>query len=259
MPRLAANLSMMFTEVPFLDRFERAARAGFRGVEFLFPYDFDAAEIRCCLTAHQLTMVLFNLPPGNWEAGDRGTASDPNRINEFREGLARGLDYAASLGVKQLHCMAGNLGQGRDRQQAIETLVANLKLAAPLAADAGLDLLVEPINTYDMPDFLLNTSRDGIAVLDAVGEPNVKLQYDIYHMQRMEGELANTIKRLLPRIGHMQLADTPDRHEPGSGEINYPFLLDWIDRVGYRGWVGCEYRPAGATEAGLEWIRPYFS
>ncbi|MEY4751189.1 MAG: hypothetical protein RIQ60_3403 [Pseudomonadota bacterium] len=258
MPRFAANLSMMFNEVPFLDRFERAAAAGFKAVEFLFPYAWPASQIRDLLDRHGLQLALHNLPPGDWEAGERGTAGLPGREEEFRAGVAQGIVYAKALGLNRLHVMSGKLPDGLDadsRARVRRTLVANMRYAAAEFAQAGLTLLVEPINHYDMPGYLLNTSRDGIALLDEIAAPNAKLQYDLYHMQRMEGEIANTISRLLPRIGHMQIADTPGRHEPGTGEMNYSFLFEHIDRVGYDGWIGCEYKPAGLTEDGLGWLR----
>ena len=254
MPKFAANLSMMFTEAGFLDRFALAARAGFEGVEFLFPYEHPARDIKARLDEHRLAMVLFNMPPGDWAAGERGLACLPDRTAEFRDGVARALDYARALGVKQLHCMAGKAPAGVSEATLRQTFVANLKHAAAECAKAGLRVLVEPINHYDIPGYYLNRSAQAIGLLDEVGADNAFLQYDIYHMQRTEGELAGTMSRLLPRIGHMQLADNPGRNEPGSGEINYPFLFAHIDRIGYRGWIGCEYKPATTTEAGLSWF-----
>ncbi len=254
MPKFAANLSMMFTEVDFLDRFALAAKAGFEGVEFLFPYDHQAEEIKARLDANRLAMVLFNLPPGDWAAGERGIACLPERTAEFRDGVAKGLAYAKVLGVKQLHCMAGKAPAGVPDAALRQTFVANLKHAAAECAKAGLGVLVEPINHYDIPGYYLNRSAQAISILDEVGADNVRLQYDIYHMQRTEGELAGTMSRLLTRIGHMQLADNPGRNEPGTGEINYPFLFSHIDKIGYTGWIGCEYKPATTTDAGLGWF-----
>jgi hydroxypyruvate isomerase len=262
MPRFAANLSMMFNEVPFLDRFERAAAAGFKAVEFLFPYPWPAGQIRELLDRHGLALALHNLPPGDWDAGERGTAGLPGREEEFRAGVALGIQYARTLGLGRLHVMSGKVPAGTDAESLARmrrALLANMRYAAAEFAQAGLTLLVEPINHFDMPGYLLNTSRDGIALLDEIDAPNARLQYDLYHMQRMEGEIANTISRLLPRIGHMQIADTPGRHEPGTGEMNYTFLFDHIDRVGYSGWIGCEYKPAGVTEDGLGWLTPRLS
>jgi hydroxypyruvate isomerase len=254
MPKFAANLSMMFTEVDFLDRFALAARAGFKGVEFLFPYDHKAEDIKARLDANGLQLVLHNLPPGDWAAGERGMACLPDRVGEFKEGVARGITYAKALGLSQLHCMAGKAPQGMPDTELRKTFVANLKYAAAECAKAGLRVLVEPINHYDIPGYYLNRSAQAISLLDEVGAPNALLQYDIYHMQRTEGELAATISKLLPRIGHVQLADNPGRNEPGTGEINYPFLYAHLDKVGYTGWIGCEYKPATTTEAGLSWF-----
>jgi hydroxypyruvate isomerase len=253
MPRFAANLSMLFTEVPFLDRFERAAHAGFAAVEFLFPYAFSAADIRQRLDAQGLKLVLHNLPPGDWDAGERGIACLPDRIDEFRAGVAKAIDYATTLGVAQLNCLAGKVPIGAEDAVLRKTLVANLKYAATELKGAGLRLLIEPINSYDIPGFYLNRTAQALSILDEVGADNAFVQYDIYHAQRMEGELAATMKKHLSRIGHMQLADNPGRNEPGTGEINWPFLFAHIDDIGYTGWIGCEYKPATTTEAGLGW------
>jgi hydroxypyruvate isomerase len=253
MPRFAANLTMLFNEVPFLDRFERAAAAGFRAVEFLFPYAYPAAEIKARLDAHGLQLVLHNLPAGDWDAGERGLACHAGREAEFRQGVARAIDYAQALGVGQLNCLAGKLPQDGDCHAAQATLVANLRYAAAELRAAGLKLLVEPINHFDIPGFFVTRTAQGLALLDEVGADNAFLQYDIYHAQRMEGELAATLQKHLARIAHVQIADNPGRHEPGTGEINYAFLFAHLDRIGYGGWVGCEYKPATTTEAGLDW------
>lgn len=253
MPNFAANLTMLFNEVPFLDRFERAARAGFDAVEFQFPYAFEPGEIRQRLDRHGLKLVLHNLPPGDWDAGERGIGCHPDRIDAFRDGVARGIAYATALGAPQLNCLAGKAPDGVSADELRRTFVTNLKYAAEAFGKAGLKLLIEPINVFDIPGFFLNTTAQAISILDEVGADNAFVQYDVYHAQRMEGELAATIERHLARIGHMQLADNPGRHEPGTGEINYAFLFAHLDRIGYRGWVGCEYRPAGETEAGLGW------
>lgn len=255
MPKFCANLSMLFNEHAFLGRFAAAAGAGFSGVEFLFPYGLDKSDIRQRLSDNGLTQVLFNLPPGDWEKGERGIASHPDRVGEFRDGVSLALEYATALGCKRLNCLAGIAPQGVERKQAWETLVANADYAAAALEREGIMLVVEPINCYDMPGFFLNRSAEGIAMMDACKSKNIKLQYDIYHMQRMEGELAATLSRLLPRIGHIQIADTPGRNEPGSGEINYPFLFRHLDSIGYAGWVGCEYRPKTGTVEGLAWLR----
>ena len=253
MPKFAANLSMLFTEVPFLDRFERAAQTGFTAVEFLFPYTFAAAEIKQRLDVNGLTLVLHNLPAGDWEAGERGIACLPDRIDEFRAGVAQAIEYATVLGVAQLNCLAGKAPAGADTALLHRTFVANLKFAASELKAAGLRLLIEPINSYDIPGFYLNRTAQAVAILDEVGADNAYVQYDIYHAQRMEGELAATMAKHLARIGHIQLADNPGRNEPGTGEINYPFLFAHLERIGYPGWIGCEYKPATTTEAGLGW------
>jgi hydroxypyruvate isomerase len=254
MPQFAANLSMLFNEVPFLDRFALAAQAGFKAVEFMFPYGFSAADIHSRLKENRLQLVLHNLPAGDWEAGERGIACIPGREAAFRTGVGQAIEYARVLGVPQLNCLVGKTPAGVDAAAVHATLIANLRYAATQLAGAGLKLLVEPVNSYDIPGFHLNRSAQTIAVLDEVGAPNAYLQYDIYHMQRMEGELAATMERLLPRIAHIQLADNPGRHEPGSGEIHYPFLFAHLDRIGYSGWIGCEYKPATSTTAGLGWM-----
>ena len=253
MPRFAANLTMLFTELPFLDRFAAAAKAGFEAVEFLFPYAYPAAEIRQRLDAHGLALVLHNLPAGDWDAGERGIACHPDRVAEFREGVAQALVYARALGVKQLNCLAGKAPQGVADEVLRETFVENLRFAAAELKKAGLRLLIEPINTFDIPSFYLNRTDQAVSILVEVGADNAFVQYDIYHAQRMEGELAATVHKYLSRIGHIQLADNPGRNEPGSGEINYAFLFAHLDRIGYDGWIGCEYKPATTTEAGLGW------
>lgn len=253
MSKFSANLSMLFTELPFLDRFAAAARADFQAVEFLFPYAFAAKDIRQRLDDNGLTLVLHNLPAGNWEAGERGIACDPARRAEFAAGIVQAIDYAQALGVPQLNCLAGKAPAGVSEEQLRETFVGNLQSAATAFKAAGLGLLIEPINSYDIPGFYLNRTQQALAILDDVGADNARVQYDIYHAQRMEGELAATLQKHLARIGHIQLADNPGRNEPGTGEINYPYLFAHLDRLGYSGWVGCEYKPASTTEAGLGW------
>ena len=254
MTRFAANLSMLFTEAPLLERFECAARAGFRAVEIQFPYEHPAAAIREQLDEHRLALVLHNLPAGDWAAGDRGIACDPARRDEFRAGVARAIDYATMLGVTQLNALAGRPGAGVGDARTRRTLVDNLRYAARALGDAGLRLLVEPVNRFDVPGFWLDTTAKAISVLDEVGADNAFLQYDVYHAQRSEGELAATLERLLPRIAHVQVADNPGRHEPGSGEIDYRFLFAHLRHIGYRGAIGCEYQPAAGTKAGLGWL-----
>ena len=254
MPKFAANLSMLFTEEDFLDRFQAAASAGFQGVEYLFPYDYPAADIKKQLDAHGLTQVLHNLPAGDWAAGERGIACHPDRVDEFREGVDLAIDYATVLGGKQLNCLAGIRPNTVSEEQARRTLIDNLRFAAEKLKAAGILLLAEPINTRDIPGFFLNRTEQALALFEEVGSDNLQLQYDIYHMQIMEGDLAPTIEKHLSKIGHVQLADNPGRHEPGTGEINYPFLFGHLDRLGYQGWIGCEYKPAATTLEGLGWL-----
>ena len=257
MPRLAANLSLLFTELPFLERFDAAARAGFLGVEFQFPYAFDAAHIARAAQLAGVQVVLHNLPAGDWTAGERGIACDPARVADFRAGVPQALAYARELGVKRLNVLAGICPAGVSREQAEATLVDNLRFAAEALSAEGVRMMVEPINGKDIPGFLLNTAADGLRVLDAVGASNAYLQYDAYHMQRSQGELTDTLRACLKRVGHIQIADVPGRHEPGTGEINYAWWLRELDAMGYRGWVGCEYIPQGRTEDGLAWMRPF--
>ncbi|MCE8025457.1 MULTISPECIES: hydroxypyruvate isomerase [Halomonadaceae] len=254
MPKFAANLSMLFTEEDFLDRFKAAAEAGFKGVEYLFPYDYSAVELKARLDEHGLTQVLHNLPAGDWGAGERGIACHPDRIEEFRAGVEKAIDYATVLGCKQVNCLAGIQPQGVSLEQARRTLVENLRYAAEKLEAAGILLLAEPINTRDIPGFFLNRTEQALAIFDEVGSNNLKLQYDIYHMQIMEGDLAPTIEKHLDSIAHVQLADNPGRHEPGTGEIHYPFLFAHLDRLGYDGWIGCEYKPKTTTREGLGWL-----
>ncbi|CAH2906457.1 MAG: Hydroxypyruvate isomerase (EC [uncultured Paraburkholderia sp.] len=249
MPKFAANLTMLFNEVPFLDHFA-AADAGFHAVEFLFPYPYRIAELSECLQQNRLKLVLHNLPAGNWEAGERGIACLPDRVTEFQEGVGRAIEYARALKVPQLNCLVGIPTADVDADKARSTIVDNLRFAAAELKKAGIRLLVEPCNAYDIPGFALNRSGEGLDVIRAVGSDNLFLQYDIYHMQRMEGELAATIKKNLPQIAHIQLADNPGRNEPGTGEINYPFLFDLLDSIGYDGWVGCECAGSTSLEAG---------
>ena len=255
MPRFAANRTMLFNEAPFLDRFERAAKAGFDAVEFLFPYAHPAAEIKSRLDANGLKLVLHNLPAGDWDAGERGIACLPDRVDEFRDGVVKAIDYAKALGAPQVNCLAGKIPMGASDATLRQTFVANLRYAAAELKKVGIRLLIEPINTYDIPGFYLSRTEQAIAIIEEVGSSNLFVQYDIYHAQRMEGELAATIAKHLARIGHVQLADNPGRNEPGTGEINYPFLFAHLDRIGYAGHIGCEYKPAAGTEAGLSWLR----
>ena len=255
MPQFAANLTMLFNEVPFMERFEGASKAGFKAVEFLFPYPFPAAEIKQELDRNQLKLVLHNLPAGNWDDGERGIACHPERVDEFRSGVSKAIEYARILGVPQLNCLAGKVPVGVDERVLQDTFTSNLSYAATELKKSNLKLLIEPINTFDIPGFCLSNTQQAIDIIDEVGSDNLYLQYDIYHAQRMEGELANTIQKHLSKIAHIQLADNPGRNEPGTGEINYPFLFQFLDMLGYSGWIGCEYKPAVNTEAGLGWIK----
>lgn len=257
MPRFAANLSMLFTEYPFLERFDRAAAAGFGAVEFLFPYDEDVPAIRAALDRTGLVQVLFNLPAGDFSAGDRGLANDPDRVQEFRDGVARALAIAAELRCPRLNCLSGlrRPDVADDVQDA--TLADNLAHAAQQALAANVLLQVEPLNRYDAPGFMLGTTDAVVAMLDRVGHPNLSLQFDVYHCQRVEGNIVETFRRHLPRISHVQIADSPARGQPGTGEINFPFVLAAIDEAGYDGWVSLEYRPIGGTEASLGWLKEW--
>ncbi len=257
MPRLNANLSMMFSEVEFAARFDAAATAGFKGVEFFFPYALEMDLLQESLNRNSLELVLFNMPPGDWSEGERGLACDPARRGEFQDSVGKALDYAQGLSCRQLHCMAGLKPRGMTGERMRQTYIDNLRFAGRALAKHDITLLIEAINTRDMPGFYLNTSAQAFAIMNDAEVPNLRFQYDIYQMQIIEGDLAPTIEQNLARIGHMQLADTPGRHEPGTGEVNYPFLLDFIDRLGYQGWIGCEYRPATTTHDGLGWAAPY--
>lgn len=253
MPQFAANLSMLFTELPFMERFAAARAAGFDAVEYLFPYAYPKEELAAALRSLDLKQVLHNLPAGDWEAGERGIACHAGRVAEFRDGVGQAIAYARALGCPQLNCLAGKLPAGSDPAEAHATLVANLKYAANALQREGLRLLIEPINHFDIPGFFLTRTDQALALLDEVGSDTLFIQYDIYHAQRMEGELGATLQMHLARIAHIQLADNPGRHEPGSGEINFGWLLRHIDALGYRGHIGCEYKPATTTSAGLHW------
>ncbi|MBI2753651.1 MAG: hydroxypyruvate isomerase family protein [Betaproteobacteria bacterium] len=270
MPQFAANLSLMYTEYAFLDRFAAAAQDGFAGVEFLFPYEHVGAELRTRLTDNGLQQVLFNAPPGGatrgdaasaWARGERGTACLPGREAEFRFGIALALEYAAALGCPHVHVMAGLVPAGAEPQRLQATFLSNLQHAAAEAAKVGVDILIEPINTRDMPGYFLNRQDHAHALVQAVGASNLRVQMDLYHCQIVEGDLATKLRQYLPsgRVGHIQIAGVPQRHEPDTGELNYPYLFGVIDELGYPGWVGCEYRPCGgerpgATREGLGWM-----
>ncbi|MBR0663424.1 hydroxypyruvate isomerase family protein [Roseomonas hellenica] len=257
MPRFAANLSMMFNELPFLDRFAAARQAGFEAVEFLFPYEHPAAEIAVRLKDHGLAQVLFNAPPGDWGRGERGIAALPGRQAEFRDAIHRALDYAAALSCPRLHVMAGLAPQGVARDTLTGTYAANLAWAAEECAKAGVKPVIEPINHRDIPGFFLNTTDQAAAIINAIGPERLGMQFDLYHCQITEGDVVKRVEKHLPLIAHMQVADNPGRNEPGTGEVNWPFVFRTIDALGFRGWIGCEYRPAGDTVAGLGWFAPY--
>jgi hydroxypyruvate isomerase len=257
MPKLAANVSMLFPELPFLARFDAAARAGFRAVEYQYPYEWGAAEVAAAAREARVEVVLHNMPPGDAARGERGTASLPGREARFREDLERAIDYARAAGCASLHLMAGVVPPGAERAAYHAAYVANLRHAAQRLKKEGMRLLIEPLSEATVANCFLRSSAQAAQVLDEVGATNALLQYDFFHMQIMEGNLAETAARLLPKIGHVQLADLPGRHEPGTGEINYAFLLGHLDRIGYAGWIGCEYNPAGDTLEGLKWARPY--
>ena len=255
MPKFAANLTMLFNESPFMERFEKAAKSGFQAVEFLFPYAFPAEEIKQKLDQNKLQLVLHNLPAGDWDAGERGIACLPNRVSEFRVGVAKAIDYAKVLGVKQLNCLAGKVPDSVALNEIHKTFVENLRYAASELKKENIRLLIEPINIFDIPGFYLSRTQQALEILNEVGSDNLYIQYDIYHAQRMEGEISKSIEINLSKISHIQLADNPGRNEPGTGEINYAYLFKFIDRIGYKGWIGCEYKPAANTEAGLGWIK----
>ena len=257
MVKLAANLSMMFNEYDFLDRFNVARRTGFKGVEYLFPYDYKKDQLVNLLSENGLSQVLHNLPAGDWDSGDRGIACDPDRVGEFQESVGIAVEYATALSCPQVNCLAGLKPENVSVESARDTLISNLKFASPILENAGVKLIIESINNIDMPGFFLTYTNQAKEIIRDVNSSNLSLQHDLYHMQIMEGDLARTIESNLSLISHMQLADNPGRHEPGTGEINYPFLFSFIDKLGYDGWIGCEYIPARNTEAGLSWTKNY--
>ena len=253
MPKFAANLTMLFNELPFIERFAASKSAGFRGVEYLFPYDHEKAALVERLRQNGLTQVLHNLPAGNWGAGERGIAILPDRVDEFRDGISRAINYAKALDCRQVNCLVGIAPPDADPVELNAVLVKNLRFAADVLAREHIRLLIEPINTRDIPGFLLNRTEQAAEIIAAVQSENLFIQYDIYHMQIMEGDIARTLQKHLARIAHVQLADNPGRNEPGTGEINYPFLFQYLDEIGYRGWIGCEYKPKTNTVEGLGW------
>ncbi len=257
MLKFSANLTMLFNDVDFLARFERASQAGFKGVEYLFPYAWEKKELAEKLEKHGLEQVLYNLPAGDWAGGERGIACQPERVGEFQEGVGLAIEYAKTIRCPRLNCLVGLPPEDVPAGKVRRTLVDNLRFAATALEKEGIRFLVEPLNDQDTPGFYLTHTRDTLQLFEEVNQTNLWLQYDIYHMQIMEGNLTKTIRDNLARIAHMQVADNPGRHEPGTGEINYTKLFRFIDEAGYDDWIGCEYKPAGVTEEGLEWIKPY--
>ena len=258
MLQFSANLTMMFNEVDFLSRFERAAKAGFKGVEYLFPYGWRKEQLVDELSKHHLKQVLHNLPAGDWQAGERGIACLSGREGEFQDGVGLALDYAKALKCHHLNCLVGKVLEGIPSEKVRQTLVNNLRFAAMALEKEKIRLLIEPLNNQDIPGFYLVHTQDALQLFKEINHPNLWLQYDVYHMQVMEGNLTKTISNNLSRIAHIQIADNPGRHEPGTGEINFTNLFRFIDEAGYDGWIGCEYVPAGKTEDGLQWVKPYF-
>lgn len=257
MPRFAANLTMLFTEYPFIERFDRAAAAGFEAVEFLFPYDEDIPAIKAALDRNGLQQALFNLPAGDFAAGERGFANDPGRVEEFQEGVHKALEIANALGCPKLNCLVGLTLEDVPLETQWATVIENLRYAAAQAQQMNVVQIFEPLNTIDTPGFLLSTTAQALMVLNEVGHENLKIQYDVYHMQRMEGNISATLENYLDQIGHVQIADSPARNEPGTGELNFPFIFDHLDRIGYDGWVSLEYRPGTTTEESLGWLREW--
>jgi hydroxypyruvate isomerase len=257
MIRFSANLTLLFTEVAFTDRFEQAAMAGFKAVEYTFPYPWKKEDLAERLAKYNLQQVLFNLPVGDWDGGERGIACLPGREQEFRDGVGLAIEYARALNCPLVNCLAGKIPTEAKPEKAHRTLVDNLRFAAAALEKEGIRLLVEPLNPLDFPGFYLYGSRAALNLIEEVNHPNLWLQYDIYHMQIVEGDLMRTIQKNICRIAHIQIADNPGRNEPGTGEINYPNIFRFLDKQGYDGWVGCEYKPLGNTEEGLEWMKPY--
>ncbi len=257
MPKLAANLSMLFTEMDFLDRFKAAADTGFKGVEYLFPYDFNINDITKVLSDNDLKQVLFNLPAGDFAGGERGIACIPDREEEFRGGIEQAISYAQALKCSQLNCLAGKIPKNVSYERVEAIFIENIRYAAARLEKENISLVIEMINTIDIPGFFLNTTVQALQILKKINHSNVKLQFDIYHMQIMEGDVCRTIKNNLDTIQHIQLADNPGRHEPGTGELNYHFIFSWLDDTGYKGWVGCEHSPLSSTEAGMGWLKTY--
>ncbi|QUJ69568.1 hydroxypyruvate isomerase family protein (plasmid) [Photobacterium sp. GJ3] len=257
MAKFAANLTMLFTEVPFLARFEQARQAGFQAVEYLFPYDYEADQLAEQLQFHQLEQALFNMPPGDWAGGERGIAALPDRVVEFEQSVETALHYAQALQCKKVHAMAGIVNPAFSLEAHRETFIRNLRYAADRFAAHGISVMIEPLNSRDVPEYFVAHQRDAVTLIQAIDRPNVKLQFDAYHAQIMDGDLTVLIQDLADHIGHVQIASVPARHEPFGGEINYPYLFEVLDKSGYQGWIGCEYNPQQGTQEGLSWVTPY--
>ncbi|TVO34093.1 2-oxo-tetronate isomerase [Vibrio algivorus] len=257
MAQFAANLTMLFTEVPFLERFEKAHNAGFKAVEFLFPYAFKGHVLSQKLEQYGLEQALFNMPPGDWDAGERGFAAIPGRENEFKESVDIALAYAKALNCKKVHAMSGLIDERSSYEKHVNTFIHNIRYAADVFAKHGIELMIEPLNNRDVPNYFVANQRVAVELIKQVDRPNVKLQLDLYHAQIMDGDLTHLIQDLALYTGHIQIASIPERHEPSEGEVNYPYLFNVLDKSGYKGWIGCEYNPKNTTEDGLTWVQPY--
>lgn len=257
MAQFAANLTMLFTEVPFLERFEKAHNAGFKAVEFLFPYAFEGHVLSQKLEQYGLEQALFNMPPGDWDAGERGFAAIPGRENEFKESVDIALAYAKALNCKKVHAMSGLIDERFSYEKHVNTFIQNIRYAADAFAKHGIELMIEPLNNRDVPNYFVANQRVAVELIKQVDRPNVKLQLDLYHAQIMDGDLTHLIQDLALYTGHIQIASIPERHEPSEGEVNYPYLFNILDKSGYKGWIGCEYNPKNKTEDGLAWVQPY--
>lgn len=257
MAKFAANLTMLFTEVPFLERFEKAHQAGFKAVEYLFPYPFEAQELANKMAQFGFEQALFNMPPGDWDAGERGFAAIPGREEEFKASVESALMYANALNCKKVHAMSGIVDARFTREQHVDTFISNIRYAADKFAEQGIELMIEPLNNRDVPNYFVARQREAVELIKQVDRPNVKLQLDLYHAQIMDGDLCTLIRDVASYTGHIQIASVPERHEPSEGELNYPHLFNVLDDAGYQGWIGCEYNPRNTTEQGLGWVKPY--
>ncbi len=257
MAKFAANLTLLFTEVPFMERFEKAHRAGFKAVEYLFPYAYEPQELADKMQQFGLEQALFNMPPGNWDAGEKGFAAIPGREDEFKASVETALMYANKLNCKKVHAMSGIVDERFTRDQHVETFIANIRYAADKFVEHGIELMLEPLNSRDVPNYFIAHQRDAVELIKQVDRPNVKLQLDLYHAQIMDGDLSTLICEVAAYTGHIQIASVPERHEPSEGELNYPHLFNVLDDSGYQGWIGCEYNPRNTTEKGLDWVKPY--